>query len=121
MLGGLFSEGVELERERLDGVIVVGTGMPPPSPEKDAASLWYSENGKDGKAYSYALPGFHKVLQAAGRVIRREEDRGFVILCDKRYADGSYDPLFPAHWNEAVICTTPGELSETLRRFEDGE
>ena len=121
VLGGLFSEGVELEKERLDGVIVVGTGMPPPSPEKDAASLWYSENGKDGKAYSYALPGFHKVLQAAGRVIRREEDRGFVILCDKRYADGSYDPLFPAHWNEAAVCATPGELSETLRHFEDGE
>ncbi len=121
VLGGLFAEGVELEHRGLDGVIVVGTGMAPPSPEKEAATLYYTENGRDGKAYSYALPGFHKVLQAAGRVIRKEEDRGFVILCDKRYADGSFDSLFPAHWNEGVVCATPGELSEALRRFRTEE
>lgn len=121
VLGGLFSEGVELKEQSLDGVIVVGTGMAPPSLEREAQCAYYARQDGNGKAFSYLLPGFHKVLQAVGRLIRKEEDRGFALLCDRRYTDGSYAPLYPRHWNEPLVCPTAAHLREILRRFWEGE
>ena len=121
VLGGLFSEGIELPDSSLDGVIIVGSGMIPPSPEREAVCFYYNENDFDGKAFAYTLPGFNKILQAVGRVLRKESDRGIAVLCDRRFADGSFDPLFPDHIPLPKLCQTPNELLSEVRRFYDFE
>ncbi|MBE6591188.1 MAG: ATP-dependent DNA helicase [Ruminococcaceae bacterium] len=117
VLGGLFSEGIELPDASLDGVIVVGSGMIPPSPEREAVCFYYNENDFDGRSFAYTLPGFNKVLQAIGRVIRKESDRGIAVLCDRHFADGSFDTLFPEHLPELQVCATPNELLARIRKF----
>lgn len=117
VLGGLFAEGVELSGASLDGVVIVGTGMPPPSEDREAAGFYFEDAGLDGKAYSYALPGFNRVLQAVGRVIRKDDDVGFALLCDDRYLDGGISQLFAPHWDEPVICPDASDVRRALMRF----
>ena len=117
VMGGIFSEGVDLRGEALVGEIIVGTGFPPPSPEAEAESEAYYKRELDGKSFAYTLPGWSRVLQAAGRVIRSEEDRGVLILCDLRYLNEDWKELFPEAWEGAQ--TLPGEkaLQRELHRF----
>lgn len=98
VLGGVFSEGVDLPGERLTGVVVVGTGLPQVCLEQELIRAWFDEQGKPGFDYAYTFPGFNRVLQAAGRVIRTEEDTGRALLLDHRYATPRYHELFPTHW-----------------------
>ncbi|MBQ9544389.1 MAG: ATP-dependent DNA helicase [Clostridia bacterium] len=120
VLGGLFAEGIELENASLDGAVAVGTGMPPPAEEREAAGFYFSHSGLDGKAFSYLLPGFNRVLQAVGRVIRRESDRGFALLLGDRYADGAFSGLYPPHWEEPVLCLKPDEIAARIKAFREG-
>jgi Rad3-related DNA helicase len=117
VLGGVFAEGIDLKGDSLSGEIIVGTGFPPPSPEAEAESEAYYKREMDGKSFAYTLPGWNRVLQAAGRVIRSEEDRGFLILCDSRYCTEEIKELFPAHWEQAEILERDSELKEKLRLF----
>ena len=98
VLGGVFAEGIDLPGERLLGVMVVGTGLPMICPEQEALRRYYADTLGDGFAYAYRYPGMHKVLQAAGRVIRSETDRGVVLLIDKRYYGHEVLSLCPPHW-----------------------
>lgn len=98
VLGGLFSEGVDLPGERLIGVMVAGVGLPVPSARLSAVRNCYQRHFGDGFAYACRIPGMHKVLQAAGRVIRSETDRGMVLLMDERYFHPEYEELLPAEW-----------------------
>jgi len=98
VLGGVFAEGIDLPGERLLGVMVVGVGLPMICPEQEALRRHYEKNLGDGFAYTYRYPGMHKVLQAAGRVIRSETDRGVVLLIDQRYYQNGYLSLCPTHW-----------------------
>ena len=117
VMGGIFSEGVDLKGEALSGEIIVGTGFPPPSPEAEAESISYYKREMDGKSFAYTLPGFSRVLQAAGRVIRSENDRGFLILCDKRFLGEDIRELFPESWEDALPIQRDAQLREQLTQF----
>ena len=98
VLGGIFSEGVDLTGDRLTGAVIVGVGLPKISLRQDVIRDYFDEKNGRGYDYAYLYPGMNKVLQAAGRVIRREEDEGAVLLIDERFTTPAYLSLFPAHW-----------------------
>lgn len=98
VLGGHFGEGIDLTGEKLSGVVIVGVGIPKISPERQILSNYYSEKFGDGFAFAYRFPGWEKVLQAVGRVIRTEEDTGFALLIDERLDNPEYLSLFPDNW-----------------------
>ena len=85
VLGGIFSEGIDLKAERLEGAIIVGTGLPMVCSEQEILMQYFAEQGENGYDYAYQYPGMNKVLQAAGRVIRTAEDRGVILLLDDRF------------------------------------
>ncbi|MBQ8309864.1 MAG: ATP-dependent DNA helicase [Clostridia bacterium] len=119
VLGGSFSEGVDLPGKRLIGTVVVGTGMPGISNERNILRDHYEVTRECGYDYAYVYPGMNRVLQAAGRVIRRENDRGVVVLVDDRYADVRTRALFPDHWNHIEYAGNASELAELVREFWD--
>jgi len=98
ILGGHFGEGIDLAGDRLTGVVIVGVGLPKITPERQILSNYYSERFGDGFAFAYRFPGWQKVLQAVGRVIRTETDTGFALLIDDRLAKPEYLMLYPDHW-----------------------
>ncbi len=98
VLGGHFGEGIDLVGDRLSGVIIVGVGLPKVTPERQILLNYYTEKFGDGFAFAYRFPGWQKVLQAVGRVIRTEEDTGFALLIDSRLENPEYVMLFPDHW-----------------------
>ncbi len=98
VLGGHFGEGIDLVGDRLTGVIIVGVGLPKITPERQILSNYYSEQFGDGFSFAYRFPGWQKVLQAVGRVIRTETDTGFALLIDERLAKPEYIMLYPDHW-----------------------
>ena len=98
VLGGLFSEGIDLPGEQLIGVIVVGVGLPTPSARLRAVQRCYQAHFGDGFGYACRIPAMQKVLQAGGRVIRSENDRGFLLLLDDRYDENAYASLLPEEW-----------------------
>lgn len=116
VLGGLFSEGVDLPGERLIGAIIIGVGLPTPSARMNAVVECYQRCFGDGYAYACRFPGMHKVLQAAGRVIRSEEDKGMVLLLDDRYYHREYEALLPLEWQlyDEDIALAAKRLEEAL-------
>ncbi|MHA6482000.1 ATP-dependent DNA helicase [Paenibacillus sp. strain BS8-2] len=98
VLGGVFSEGVDLPGDRLIGVIVVGVGLPQLGLERNLLRDFFQREGKSGYDYAYVIPGMNKVLQAGGRLIRTETDSGTITLVDDRYLQGSYRRLLPEDW-----------------------
>jgi Rad3-related DNA helicase len=100
VLGGIFSEGIDLKKDSLIGAVVVGTGLPMVCNEREILKRYFEEQGEDGFAYAYRYPGMNKVLQAAGRVIRTVDDVGIVALLDERFLAPSYRRLFPREWND---------------------
>ena len=121
VLGGSFSEGIDLPGRALIGTIIVGVGLPRLSVERGLLAEYYQNKCEQGYAYAYTYPGMNKVLQAAGRVIRREDDRGIVVLIDDRYASPEYARLFPAHWRHLRFVGDAADLRELARRFWAGE
>lgn len=98
VLGGIFSEGIDLQGDRLTGVIIVGVGLPQIGLERDLMKNYYNSTGRDGFDYAYVFPGMNKVLQAGGRLIRSERDRGSLVLVDDRYLQPKYMQLLPEEW-----------------------
>ncbi len=98
VLGGIFSEGVDLPGSALIGAMVIGVGLPMINPKQEALKTTLGRSFGNGFAYAYQYPGMQKVLQAAGRVIRSEKDYGVVVLIDQRYFHPSYMALCPEHW-----------------------
>ncbi|WP_139311285.1 ATP-dependent DNA helicase [Bacillus sp. MRMR6] len=103
VLGGIFSEGIDLVGERLNGVIVVGVGLPQLCFERNLIKDHFHEKGKNGYDYAYVYPGMNKVLQAGGRLIRSEEDRGTIVLIDDRFLTRQYQTLLPKEWREYKV------------------
>ena len=118
VLGGVFAEGVDLPGERLCGAAIVGVGFPQISLERAALAQSLDENGEpgDGLLGAYVYPGIERVLQAAGRVIRSENDRGAVLLIDERYFQEAYEHLLPAHWQVRDALDVE-QVSRRLARF----
>ena len=97
VLGGHFSEGIDLTNDKLIGVIIVGVGMPQIGIERDIIKDHMKDSNK-GFDYAYVYPGMIKVLQAAGRCIRTDDDKGVILLLDNRYSQRRYQSLFPYEW-----------------------
>ena len=113
VMGGAFSEGVDLKSNRLIGAIVVGVGLPQIGIERDLIRDHFPEAGFE---YAYQYPGLVRVLQTAGRVIRDEEDRGIICLVDRRYRERRYLDLLPAEWVPR-FCENRAEITENLESF----
>ena len=105
VLGGIFGESIDLPGETLVGVVVVGTGMPRASGEREVIRDYFDAKEDKGFAYAYTYPGLIKVLQAAGRLIRTEEDHGVVLLLDDRFLEGEMQEAFPKEWGTVQTCT----------------
>lgn len=122
VLGGSFSEGVDLPGKRLIGSIIVGSGLPGISNERNILKEYYDITRERGFDYAYVFPGMNRVLQAAGRVIRREDDRGVVVLIDDRFASPPLTQLFPEHWSHIQYAGNAKELANLVVDFwKDGE
>ena len=113
VLGGIFSEGIDLKEDLLIGVLIVGTGLPQICNQREILKEYYQEENGQGFDYAYQYPGMNKVLQAAGRVIRTASDRGIIGLLDERFLRRDYRPLFPREWSQYEVHTLdslPGAL-----------
>lgn len=116
IMGGIFSEGIDLDGEKLIGAIVVGTGIPQVGPERELLKQYYDRHGENGFDYAYRFPGMNKVLQAAGRVIRTTEDRGVILLLDERFLNAEYRQLFPREWSDYRI-SSKDNIEKEIREF----
>ncbi|WP_310830602.1 ATP-dependent DNA helicase [Paenibacillus pedocola] len=105
VLGGIFSEGVDLPGDRLNGVMVVGVGLPQVGLERNLLRAYFQSQGKNGFDYAYVYPGMCKVLQAGGRLIRSESDNGTIILADDRFLQHPYRGLLPEEWRDYLVMT----------------
>ncbi len=114
VMGGIFSEGIDLTNDKLIGAIVVGTGLPQISNEREILKNYYDDRSGNGFDYAFRFPGINKVLQAAGRVIRTTEDRGVILLLDERFLQSDYQYLYPREWNEREVCNI-----STLEKYVD--
>ncbi|NBH14678.1 ATP-dependent DNA helicase [Lachnospiraceae bacterium] len=116
VMGGIFAEGIDLKREALIGVIIVGTGLPQISNEREILKNFYQQREGAGFEYAFLYPGMNKVLQAAGRVIRTAEDRGVILLLDERFLQREYQRLFPREW-EGFQTVKLAEVRELVEAF----
>ena len=117
VLGGVFGEGVDLVGSRLIGCAIVGVGLPQVSPRQEMLRRYFDEKDGTGFDCAYRFPGMNKVLQAAGRVIRTEHDRGVVLLLDDRFAQEGYRRLFPHHWAHLQYLPGTDALKQALQTF----
>lgn len=115
--GGIFSEGIDLFGDRLIGTVVVGVTLPQLSFEREAMQAYFAAKYEMGKEYAYVYPGLNKVLQAAGRVIRREDDYGVIVLIDDRFADPLYKKSIPELWHGLKFVGDAKGLRMLLDRF----
>lgn len=118
VMGGIFSEGIDLKNDRLIGVIIVGTGIPQVCNEREILKNYFNARGENGFDYSYRYPGMNKVLQAAGRVIRTAEDIGIIALLDERFLQFAYQKMFPREW-ESFQVVSMDTAARRVERFWD--
>ena len=117
VMGGIFGEGIDLVGERLVGAVVVGVGLPQICLERDLIKHHFDQREIPGFEYAYTYPGMNRVLQAAGRVIRTDRDRGAILLVDRRFGQNRYRRLFPPSWHDAQSVRDPGQIARELKDF----
>ena len=105
VMGGIFSEGIDLTEEKLVGAFIVGTGLPQICYEREILRQYFEKKNGKGFDYAYLYPGMNKVLQSAGRVIRTETDRGVILLLDERFLQRQCQEIFPREWADVKRCT----------------
>ena len=116
VLGGIFSEGIDLTNEKLIGTLIIGTGLPQVCNEREILKSYFDQKGLYGFDYAYRYPGMNKVLQAAGRVIRTEDDRGVILLLDERFQREKGKEIFPKEWADCERCRLD-IVEEKIRLF----
>ena len=116
VLGGVFGEGIDLVGDKLLGTVIVGVGLPQLNRELDLVMERYNDTGH-GFDFAYRYPGMNKVLQAAGRVIRSDTDRGVVLLIDNRFASRQYTQIYPEHWRDWRSVRGVDNLEKELKSF----
>lgn len=119
VMGGIFSEGIDLKEERLIGAVIIGTGLPQVNTEQEILKEYFDEQGEHGFDYAYQYPGMNKVMQAAGRVIRTIRDRGIIALLDDRFLRPEYVALFPREWGTYTVVNRYN-VDQAVRAFWDG-
>jgi DNA excision repair protein ERCC-2 len=117
VMGGIYSEGIDLVGDSLIGAVVIGIGMPSLSYEREAISEYFEEKYESGKQYAYIYPGMNRIFQAAGRVIRREDDKGVIVLIDDRLRDPIYKKSIPSLWRGMGYISDAKVLKERLDTF----
>ena len=117
VMGGIYSEGIDLAGDSLIGAVVIGIGMPSLSYEREAIAEYFEEKYEAGKQYAYIYPGMNRVFQAAGRVIRREDDKGVIVLIDDRFADPIYKKSIPNLWEGMQYVSDAKDLRAELDKF----
>jgi len=117
VMGGMFSEGIDLVGERLIGAVIVGVGLPQVCFERDIIMDFFKDKNDMGFEYAYMYPGMNKVMQAAGRVIRSENDSGVVLLVDERFGSRRYTDMFPEEWQHNKRVKSTRELGKLLETF----
>lgn len=117
VIGGMFSEGIDLKQEKLIGAIIIGVGLAQINPQQDLIMHHFDEQNQMGFSYAYQFPGMNKVLQSAGRVIRSVKDKGMVLFLDERYTTPRYLHLLPAHFRHYQRAKTPTDLLHILTAF----
>ena len=117
VIGGAFSEGIDLVSDRLIGAVVIGIGMPKINFKSNKIAEYYKMQDLPGHDYAYLNPGMNKIMQAVGRVIRSENDRGAVLLIDERYMNHQYQDLYRAEWKNYEVVLSPQEVEEILSKF----
>ena len=116
VMGGIFSEGIDLKEEQLIGAIIIGTGLPQINVEQEILREYYDVHGGCGFSYAYQYPGMNKVMQAAGRVIRTLSDKGVIALLDDRFMKEDYQTLFPREW-ETITIVNRRNVSQAVADF----
>ena len=116
VMGGIFSEGIDLREDRLIGAVIVGTGLPMVCNERELFKNYYEEKKGNGFAYAYLYPGVNKVFQAGGRVIRTVSDKGAILLLDERFLQQQYQELFPREWFPYEVVGVE-EMKQVLADF----
>ena len=117
VLGGAFSEGIDLVGDKLIGAIIVGVGLPQVSFERDLIKDYFDNNDMSGYDYSYVNPGINKILQAAGRVIRSENDKGIVMFIDDRYKQRKYKEVIQREYKNNYYVSSNKEIKEIIDDF----
>jgi Rad3-related DNA helicase len=120
VLGGIFSEGIDLRGNKLIGVAVVSVGLPGLSAENNLIRDYYDQENGCGFEYAYQMPGMNNVLQAAGRLIRSSHDKGIILLLDQRFASFRYTQLFPNHWQNRQNLNSLEQLQQAVDKFWKG-
>ena len=118
VLGGIFGEGIDLTDSQLIGAVIIGTGLPMVCTENELFREFFDRQEKHGFTYAYQYPGMNKVLQAAGRVIRTDTDRGAILLLDERFLQDSYQQLFPREWFPHYVVNL-SSMDTELKKFWD--
>ena len=116
VLGGVFAEGIDLKGDALIGVMIVSVGLPQLSAERDLIKRHFDRTQEDGFDFAYVYPGIGRVFQAAGRLIRSEEDAGVILLIDARFGQSRYERLYPPDW-EVEGPVRAENLPEVLGEF----
>jgi len=107
VLGGIFSEGIDLPGDALLAAVIVGPSLPQANLERRLLQKWYEEQHGEGFRYAWLVPGMSRVVQAAGRIIRTETDVGAVVLVGRRFVQNSYTEMLPPDW-QPQRSTRPG-------------
>ena len=118
VMGGIFSEGIDLSEDKLIGAAIIGTGLPQVCRERELLKEYFDKKEIRGFDYAYVYPGMNKVQQSAGRVIRTEEDRGIILLLDDRFQEKRYKETFPREWEGYQMCNIKN-VKEKIRKFWD--
>ena len=116
VMGGIFSEGIDLKNDSLIGAMIVGTGLPQVCCERELLKEYFDEQGENGFDYAYRFPGMNKVLQSAGRVIRTAQDVGVIALLDERFITYQYRRMFPREWSQYEVVSVD-EISRRVEKF----
>ena len=120
VMGGIFSEGIDLTEDKLIGAMIIGTGLPQVCLERELLKYYFDNQKLNGFDYAYLYPGMNKVLQSAGRVIRTDQDRGVIVLLDDRFTERQCQNVFPREWDDYKVCNSEN-VEKELKKFWEEE
>lgn len=117
VISGIFSEGIDFKGDKLIGSIIIGVGLPMICLERDVVKDYYQKQNGYGFDFSYTFPGINRVVQAAGRVIRTDNDKGIIMLIDDRFKTSKYKSLFPKEWVNHYNVRSPEQSKRIVEDF----
>ena len=117
VISGSFAESIDLTGDRLIGVVIVGVGLPQVNFENNLVKDFYIQKEMNGYEFAYMNPGINKVLQALGRVIRTQNDKGSALIIDSRYAQSHYFSILKDRYKNYTKIKDSNGLIKALNSF----